>query len=227
MKEVSLQASSRKSTGKGAARQSRMAGNIPAVIYGPETDPQPIEVSLRDLRAAVKTAASTSTIFDLNIDGKTNKVLIRDMQRDPITLNVTHIDFHAISMNRPINLTIPIHFVGTPEGVKSEGGILQTTMRDIEISCLPKDIPDSFELDVSKLMVGDSIHVRDVDIPNATILTEEQRTIVIVQPPTVVSIPETEAEAAEGEEGVEGEAAEGAEGAEGEASEGGEEKKEE
>ena len=203
MKEVSLQASPRTATGKGAARQSRMAGNIPAVMYGPETAPQAIEVSLKDLRAAIKQTTSTVTIFDLQVGGKTNKVLIRDMQRDPITLNVTHIDFHAISMNKPIHITLPINFVGTPEGVKADGGILQTAMRELDIACLPKDIPETFDIDVSKLMVGDSIHVRDIEIPNATILSEEQRTIVIVQPPTVVSVPGTDADAAQGESALE------------------------
>ena len=208
MKEVALAASSRQARGKGGARQSRMAGNIPAVVYGPETDPLPIEVSEKDLRSAVKEASSMSAIFDLNVDGKNNKVLIRELQRDPITLKITHIDFHAISMNKPINLNIPLTIIGTAEGVKVEGGILQTTMREVEISCLPKDIPDKVEIDVSELNVGDSIHVRDLEIPNATILAEEQRTIAVVQAPTVIVEPTVEGE--ELEEGEE-EAAEGAE----------------
>lgn len=225
MKEVALAASSRQAKGKGAARQSRMAGNIPAVVYGPEIDPISIEVSEKALRAAVKEASSLSAIFDLNIDGKTNKVLIRELQRDPITLQVTHIDFHAISMNKPIHLTVPITITGTAMGVKTEGGILQTTMREVEISCLPKDIPDKVEIDVTQLMVGDSIHVRNLEIPNVEILSEETRTIVVVQAPTVIAEPTT-AEGAEGEEGeeaAEGAAAEG----EGEAEASGEEKKEE
>lgn len=215
MKEVTLAAKLRSETGKGAARQLRMAGNIPAVVYGPETEAFSVEVAEKDLRNAVKEATSTSAIFDLDIDGKQNKVIIRDIQRDPVTSKVTHVDFHAISMNKPIHITVPIHITGTAVGVKTDGGILQTVMRELDVSCLPKDIPDHIEIDVDELSIGDSIHVRDIEVPNVTILSEERRTIVVVAAPTVTVEPETEEE--EGEEGIEGEegAAEGAEGADG------------
>ena len=194
MREVTLAAVRRDKTGKGAARQARMVGNIPAVVYGPEIEPYPIEVSEKALRAAVKAASSASAIFDLEIDGKKNKVLIRDIQRDPITSHVTHLDFHAISMNKPINVMVPLHFIGLADGVKNEGGILQTTMREIEISCLPKDLPEHIEIDVTKLQVGDSIHVRDLQVGDIKILAEEQRTIVVVAAPTVAEVVKTEGE---------------------------------
>lgn len=223
MKEVTLAATARAKTGKGAARQSRMAGNIPGVVYGPEIDPYSVEVNERDLRAAVK-EASTSAIFDLSIDGSVTKVVIRDIQRDPVTSKVTHLDFHAISMNRPLHITVPIHFIGTAIGVKSDSGILQTIIRELNISCLPKDIPDSVDIDVSELAVGDSIHVSELEVPNAKILTEGRRTVVVVAAPTVVTetVSTAEGEELEGEEG----AAEG-EAAEGEASEGDAKAKEE
>lgn len=220
MKEVTLVATKRSLTGKGAARQARMAGNIPAIVYGPEIEPYSIEVSEKDLRASVKEASSTAALFDLNIDGKVSKVVIRDIQRDPVTLHVTHLDFHAISMNKQLHITVPITFVGEAKGVTIDGGILQTTMRDIEISCLPKDIPELIEVDVTELGIGESIHVRDLEIPDATILSEERRTVVVVAAPTVVKEPEPEeGEEVEGEgEAVEGEAAaEGETPAEGEA----------
>jgi len=211
MKEVILAASQRNSTGKGAARQSRMAGNIPGVIYGPELDPLPLELNEKDFRVAIKQASGFSSIIDLDINGKINKVIIRDLQRDPVTNEVIHIDFHAVSMNKPINLSIPVKIVGIPIGVKTEGGILETTMRELEISCLPTDIPEQFELDVSELAIGDSIHVEDLEIPKVKILAEPQRTVVVVAAPTVIKEAETteeEAEAAEGEEAAEGTAAE-------------------
>ena len=218
MREISLAATSRTTSGKGPARRSRREGNIPGVIYGPEVTPMSIEVTERAFRAAVKEASGTSAIFNLDVDGKTNKVIIRDVQRDPVTSHVTHIDFHAISMNKPLHLSIPISFVGTARGVKTDGGILQTTMREIEISCLPADIPEHLEVDVSDLGIGDSIHVRDLEIPKVNILAEQQRTVVVVAAPTVVKEPEPTAEeveaaeAAEAAEGAEGAAAEGAEG---------------
>ena len=215
MKEVPLSAEAREGVGKGPARQDRFAGNIPAVLYGPETTPKPISVNARDFRQAVKAADGTSAIFKLDVGGKSNMTIIREMQRDPVTSTIMHIDFHAISMNKPLDLSIPIHLVGIPNGVKHEGGIMQQTMREIEISCLPKDIPEHFEIDVTELNIGDSIHVEDITIPNVEILTETQRTVVVISAPTVVKLPEdevAEGEAVEGEEAAEGEGDEKAEG---------------
>lgn len=214
MKEVTLAASIRTDIGKGASRQSRIKGNIPAVVYGPETKPFQIEVSEKSLRAAVKEAHSTSSIFNLDVDGKVSKVIIREIQRDPVTSVVTHVDFHALSMNKPIHLTVPITITGTAIGVKSEGGILQTTLRDLEISCLPENIPEEIEVDVTELGIGDSIHVKDLEVPNVKILTEKGRTVVVVAAPSIAQEPVAEVgELAEGElpegEVAEGETAEG------------------
>ncbi len=207
MKEVLLEASLRKTTGKGSARQSRLAGNIPAVVYGPEIDSLPIEISEKVMRQAVKDS-SFNAIFDLSVDGKSNKVLIRDIHRDPISLKVTHLDFHAISMTKPIKLSVPISLIGEAIGVKTDGGLIQSAMREIEISCLPIDIIDVIEVDVSELNVGDSIHIRDISIKNVTILAEERRTVVICAAPSVVeeevSEEDEDAEDAEGVEGAEG-----------------------
>ena len=211
MKEVSLAVSSRTTKGKGPARRSRHEGNIPGVVYGPEVTPISVEVSERALRAAIKEAHGTSAIFNLDVDGKMNKVVIRDIQRDPVSSSVIHIDFHAISMNKPLHLSVPLHFTGTAHGVKTDGGILQTTMREMEISCLPTDIPEHIDVDVTELGIGDSIHVRDIEVPNAKILAEPQRTVAVVAPPTVVKVDTPAEELAEGEEVAEGE--EGAEAA--------------
>jgi large subunit ribosomal protein L25 len=219
MKEVPLSAEVRKGVGKGPARQDRFAGNIPAVLYGPDTAPQPISINARAFRQAVKSADGTSAIFNLEVGGKSNMTIIREMQRDPVTSSIMHIDFHAISMNKPLHLSIPLHFVGTPSGVKTEGGIMQTTMRELEISCLPKDIPEHFEIDVSALNIGDSIHVGSLSIPNVEILSEKTRTMVVVSAPTIIKVAEPEvvegaealAEGAEGEEAAEAAEGEGAE----------------
>ena len=218
MREIPITVQRRQDIGKGVARQIRMAGRIPGVVYGPETDPIPVSVEEREFRTAMRHASSGS-ILNLSLDGKETKAVLREMQRDPVTSRVLHIDFHAISMNKPIHVAIPIHFVGTPVGVKVDGGIMQATMREIEISCLPINIPEHLEVNVSELRIGDSIHVGNVSIPNATILADAQRTIVVISAPTVIKAEATavEAEAALAE-GAEGVAAEGAEAAaEGEA----------
>jgi large subunit ribosomal protein L25 len=213
MREIALSADTRSRTGKGGARETRRDGKIPGVVYGPEIDPVSISVDERTFRAVMKGAGRTSVV-NLSVDGKENKVLIRELQRDPVTSRIVHVDFHAISMDKPINVEVPIHFFGEPPGVKA-GGIMQTTLRELEISCLPAAIPDSIEVDVSELEIGDSVHVRDLSLPNVEVLTEERRTVVVIAAPTVIK--STAAEEAEGEEGEEGEGAEGAaEGAEGE-----------
>ena len=211
MREIPISIERRHDVGKGFARRTRMAGRIPGVVYGPEIDPISVAVEERAFRASMKTATSSS-ILNLNLDGKETKAVVRDMQRDPITNRVIHVDFHAISMNRPINVSIPIHFTGTPIGVKVDGGIMQTTMRELDISCLPANIPDQVEIDVSELSIGDSIHVDDLELENVNILVELRRTIVVISAPTIIKA-ETTAEDEEALEGEEGEAVEGAEGA--------------
>ena len=151
----------------------------------------------------------------MNIDGKENKVILRELQRDPGTSRVLHVDFHAISMNKAIHISVPIHFMGLSEGVKNEGGIMQTTMRELEVSCLPSNIPEHFEIDVTNLRIGESIHVKEVSIPNAEIISEKQRTIVVISAPTVMKVEEPTAE--EGDEAVVAEDAEAATGEEGDA----------
>jgi len=210
-REISISADLRERVGKGSARQTRMTGRIPAVVYGPEIDPVAISIDAKAFRLAVKEAGGASVVYDLNVGGKANKVLIRDIQRDPVTSVVTHVDFHAISMNKEINISVPIHLTGTPVGVKTEGGIMQTTLRELEVACLPKDIPEQVTIDVSELKIGESVHVGNLEIPNARVLTDEHRTIVVISAPTVLKSTAAEGEEAEGEELAEGE--EGAEGA--------------
>ena len=218
MKEIVISATRRESVGKGPARRERMAGSIPAVVYGPEVEPISVAVDEKTFRSAMKVSGRTTSLINLDIEGNKNTVIMRDVQRDPLTSKILHIDFHAIPLDKPINLSIPISFIGSPRGVKTDGGIMQITMRDIEISCLPTDIPEKLEIDVSDLGIGDSIHVRDVTIPDTQLISSERRTIVVIAAPTVVKEDveeEEEAELAEGEEAVEtGETAETAEGEE-------------
>ena len=214
MREIPITVARRSKVGKGFARRARMAGDIPGVVYGPDIDPIPVAVEEREFRAAMRDATSSS-ILNLNLDGKETKAVLRDMQRDPLTNRVLHVDFHAISMNRPIHVSIPIKFTGTPVGVKVDGGIMQTTMRELDISCLPANIPDDLQVDVTELGIGDSVHVQDVSIDNVDILSEARRTIVVISAPTVIKAEAAEEEVAEGEE-AEAEAAEGAGAPEGE-----------
>lgn len=219
MKEITLEAVVRTESGKGPARQTRRDGHIPAITYGPDTKPIPVAINDREFRAAIRAGVSGSTIFNLNIDGKSNKVVLREIQRDPVTSDIIHLDFLTISMNKPIHVSIPLNYIGTPIGVKVDGGIMQITMRELEISVLPSHLPETIDINVEELSIGESIHVRDISVPEAIILAEEQRTMVVISAPTIVKAAVDE-EAEEGEEGVEGEAAEGEEGATAEGAEG-------
>ncbi len=162
----------------------------------------------------MKSASGGGTIFDLDIEGTSNKAIVRDIQRDPVTSNIIHIDLFAISMSKPISISVPVTYVGDPIGVKTDGGIMQVTLRELDISCLPANIPDTVDIDVSELGIGEALHVSDLSIPDVKVLTEERRTMVVISAPTVIKA-EVTAEDEEGLEGEEGE--EGAEATEGEA----------
>lgn len=227
MKELSLNVVKRDATGKGANRRLREQGFIPAVVYGPETKPILVQINYRDLYKAMH-GVSLSAIIDLTIEGTgepTRKVLIRELQKDPVSGDLVHLDFHHIAMDKPITVTIPIHTEGIPDGVKNFGGIVQMVRRELEISCLPANIPDQVVIDISHLGIGGSVHVSEITLENIEIVTDPGQTIVTVVAPTIIKEAVAEAEAVPTEGAVEGEA-EKAEG-EGEEKEGPEEGKRE
>ncbi len=221
MEHFILSAEKRDGIGKGVARKLRMKGFIPGVLYGPDTDPARLSVKTVSVAAFIRKFGHSNRLIDLDLEGDNRKVIIRELQRDPVSGALEHIDLYQVSMTRKLTLTVGVKLVGTPEGAKL-GGILQHIVRDIEIACLPDDIPETIEVDVSHLEIGDSVHVSDIKVEKIDILIEQKRTIATVVPPTVVKTAAEEAAEkaeAEGEEAelAEGEVAEGAEGAEGEA----------
>lgn len=216
---VSLAASPRHATGKGAARQARFKGKVPAVIYGHGRATQPLEVEAKALEKALHGVEPASTIIELTVDGKATKTLIREIQRHPIRPDIIHVDFYEIHATEKVTLKVPVRLVGNPDGVRNAGGVLDQVTREVEIEVLPDNIPDRVELDVTALKIGDSLHVRDLVIANATILTLAELTIATVVPPraeevaapspeaaTEVAEPELIRKVREGEE-AEGEAA--------------------
>jgi large subunit ribosomal protein L25 len=180
----------------------------PAVFYGPEVDPVPLILQSRDLEKLITTGAGENILIDLNIeDGKStqsHRAMIREIQVDPVKQNILHVDLYAISMDKKISVEVPITLTGTAFGVSDEGGILQQTTRTLEVSCLPDRIPEAFELEVTALAIGDSLHVSDLEIPEGIdVLVEEQLTIASVVPPTAVEEIEPEVLEEEEEEGEE------------------------
>ena len=222
---VSLAASPREKTGKGPARQARFAKQVPAVIYGHGRPAQSLMVDALLLEQALSGVEPESTLIELTVDGKKTRALIREIQRHPIRPDIIHVDFYEIHSGEKITLKVPVHLVGAPDGVRNGGGVLDQVTREVEIEVLPEHIPNRVELDVTALRIGDSLHVRDLTIANAVILTGTDLTIAVVVPPraeeVVAPTPEAAAEVAEpelirkvreDEEGEEGAAEPGAEG---------------
>src|SRR5436309_11241811 len=215
---VTLSATARNKTGKGAARQARFKKQVPAVIYGHGRATQPLMVDALALEKALTGVEPESTLIELTVDGKKSRTLIREIQRHPLRPDIIHVDFYEIKADEKITLKVPVHLVGTPDGVRNAGGVLDQVTRDVEIEVLPEHIPDRVELDVTALKIGDSLHTRDLSIPNAVILTGADLTIATVVPPraeevaapaaetaTEVAEPELIRKVREGEEGEEGE----------------------
>lgn len=187
-----IKANKRKDAGKGAARTHRREGRIPAILYGHGEDSVSLTVDRNELDRLVHSISIENTIVDLDVDGGGYKVLIREIQRHPVRHDFLHVDFFHVAMDEKIHLEIPVVVVGTAEGVKNKGGILDHQLREIEVYCLPGNIPEKIEVDVSALDIGDSIHVSDLDLPDVEVETDLDRTVVSVLAPTVAPEPEEE-----------------------------------
>jgi large subunit ribosomal protein L25 len=193
-----LKGARRSAVGKGVARKLRQSGSIPAVYYGRGEEPIVLTVGLKELEEVIVNAEGSNVIVDLKVDGDgvgDRKALIREIQRDPVGGHILHLDLQHISLTERITVEVPIVLTGIPTGVKDGGGILEHLLRDVEVECLPTDIPSRLEIDVSALNIGDSLHVSDLKADKVTILTEGERPIAAVVPPTVLE----EAKPAEGE----------------------------
>ncbi len=216
MKEITLEARTRKDAGKGVARKLRAAGKIPAVVYGKGEEPVVIELEHEGFHNAMRESSGENLLINLNIDGAAakKKALIKDVQRDPVDGQLLHIDFMHISMTEKIIVDVPIVLEGIPIGVKDFGGIISWVIRQVEVSCLPTDIPDKIAIDVSEMKIHDSIHIKDFQLENVEILDNPERTVASIVPPTVIKeeVVADEGEEAEVAEGEEVPAAEGEEG---------------
>jgi large subunit ribosomal protein L25 len=216
--EVTLNGNPRDGTGKGSARKLRAQGKVPAVLYGPDLEPHRLAVDARDLWHALHTDAGMNVLIDLKLDGETYLTMPREIQRDIVRGTLLHVDFLRIRKDVAIQVDVPIHLTGESVGVK-EGGVVEHHLWELRVEVLPTQVPESIDADISRLNIGDSIHVSDLRIPqHITVLSAEDETIVSVVPPPVLEVPEeevpVEGELPEGEEVPEGEEApEGAEGA--------------
>jgi large subunit ribosomal protein L25 len=222
MATTQFPAATRTVSGKGTARKLRAAGKIPAVIYGHGRAPQSLELDGHTFTRLLEKVSYLTTVIELTIDGTMARTLIRELQRHPVKRDILHVDFQELVAGEKVTIRVPLKFVGTPEGVRTGGGILDETVRELHISVDPAEIPNHIDIDVSHLQVGKSLHVRDVKAPaGVTILDDPAGTICVCMIPKEVATPTPEEAAAAGAAPAEPELirkpkAEDEEGAEGE-----------
>ena len=189
---VPLTGSLRERSGKGPARQARRAGRIPAILYGHGQAALSVAVETRDFINAMRQIEGGNMIVSLKLESGERTALVREVQRDPLSHEILHLDFQEVSLTEKVRVEVNVHLVGAPKGVK-EGGILEAITRQVEVECLATAIPGSLDVDVSDLAIGDSVHVRDLQAEGVTVLTDPDQTIATVVPPTVYEAPAAEA----------------------------------
>jgi large subunit ribosomal protein L25 len=227
--ETKLNAERRSDAGKGVARKLRASGKVPAVLYGQGLDTTPLTVDSRDLTHLLHSSAGSNVLVDLVVDGEEHLAIPREIQRDHIHSKWVHVDFLAVSRTQTITVSVPVHETGEAVGVK-EGGVVEHHLREVQIECLPQDVPDELIVDITNVELGEMVHVSDLVPPQGvTILTNPEDAILSVITPALLrveadlSVPgeegvevpaeaEEAAEAVEGEVPAEGEAAASAEG---------------
>jgi large subunit ribosomal protein L25 len=200
MSDVTIEVSRREQTGKGANRRLRGTGQIPAVVYGTGGDPLAIQVDDRKVHRLIKSSGENA-VFLLRLQGtdQSRHTMIREIQWDPLTGKLVHIDFQRVKMDEVVRVHVPIELVGTPLGVKNEGGLVDFVTREIEVECLPGDIPDRISFDISELHVGQHVEAADLPVPEkVTLVTEAGRVIAAVGHAKAAAA----AEEATGEEGL-------------------------
>ena len=189
-KQLTLKAQIRAGVGRTAVKKIRNAGLVPAVIYGGREPAQPLSINAREIHDLLARATSEHVLVDLEIaDGdKVSKrlAIIQEVQHHTIKRTVVHVDFHAVRADKKIHAQIPVETIGEPAGVKNFGGILELAIHALEVECLPKDLPDLIKLDVTELNVGQSIHVRDIVLPEGVVAkAAPDLTVVRVAAPKV------------------------------------------
>jgi len=206
MERPVLKAEIREGTGKELARKLRVKGLIPAIFYSPRSNSIPLVIDAKEFAKTLQTEAGENVLIELNIlkGSKADRkvVMVKDVQIDPLQRTALHADLYEVAMDEMVTVEIPIHLTGKPEGTKM-GGILEQIRRVIQIQCLPGDIPKSFDVDVSALEIGDSIHIQDIQVEKVKILADSNFTIATVVPPVAEEekvVEEVVAEAVEGAE---------------------------
>jgi len=211
--ERKLKAERRTDAGKGVARKTRAAGRVPGVVYG-HGDPVTIDVDARELYHLLHTDAGMNVLVDIKVDGDEWLAMPREVQRDHLGDRLLHVDFYRIARDEKITVEVPVHIGGDSRGVR-EGGVVEHHLWNIQVECLPQDVPNAVEADVTPLGIGESIKVEQLTPPpGCTIVTSGAEVVVSVVTPQILRVEEEAVAVAEGAEGAEGAEAPAAEGGE-------------
>ena len=202
MASANLSATPRSESGKGAARSLRSQGRIPATIYGHKRQPQSLSIETRELEKLLGTISAENTVIDLDVGGTSSRTLIREIQRHPFKRQILHVDFQELVAGEKITVRVPIILVGVSEGVRLSGGVLDQTMRDLEVRVDPSNIPNHIDVNIESLQIGQSIPVDEITLPEGVEVVGEKSS-----PVCVVSAPRAVVETAAPAEGEEGAAA--------------------
>jgi large subunit ribosomal protein L25 len=196
--QANLQAATRSTTGKGAARSLRRQGKVPGVIYGHNREPESLAIDTAALNKMLLGISAGTTVLDVVVDNRPAvKALIREIQRDSVRpAEILHLDLFEVRADEKVTLSVPIHLIGVPDGVRNFGGVLDHVLRELEIEVLPADIPDHVELDVNSLAIGHSMFVRDLKVEKAEVLNDPDTPVCTVVAPRAEEAPAPVEEAA-------------------------------
>ena len=198
MPEIVVSAENRTEKGKNVNRRLRVAGRIPGVLYGGQKEPVAVAVSPKDILAVLRSASGENTLFDLDLGGSRRKVILKEYQLEPVKGKLLHADFYEVALDKTLEVKVHIEITGTPVGVKVQGGILDFVTRELEVECLPTDIPEKITVDVSELELGKHIRVSDLTLSDkVTVLTDPEIVVVHVVAPRAEEAPVAAAEGAE------------------------------
>lgn len=194
-KDITVAAEPREARGKNEARRLRARGLSPAIVYGPGKDPVAIAVDPKEVNTILKSTSGHNTIFNLDLDGQPTPVMIVDWQHDPVKRRLLHLDMKRIDLEKRIVVKVPVHTHGDPVGVKLQGGQYEIVSREIEIECLPEDIPEGFNISVAELGVGKSVRASDVPLSGSMKLVSAPEAVISHVVPPKGAEPTAEAEA--------------------------------
>ncbi len=201
MEQITIQSNIRELTGKGPNRRLRVAGKIPAVLYGHKSQNVALEVDPKDIFRILHSDSGENTIFQLQVPGKEKvNCLIKEYQLEPVSHRLLHADFYEVAMDELLEVDVPLEAVGEAYGVKTEGGLLDIVHRELRVECLPADIPEHIQVDVTNLKIGDLLRVKDLQISEKIKILDDPETVIVAvehpraEEPVAVAVPTTEAE---------------------------------